>query len=125
MEAILDLYIAVRSNFPEITAKADREHVRLWGELDAEFACSWFTSLANALNAEMCKGTNPERHAKLFAFISSSLENGSNEIHSCIDVSFTENLFWQVPAEKAAPYWQVLPEPLKDFYIGFHHRVPL
>jgi len=74
MEAPLDLYNLVRLNFPEITAKADREYIRLWGELDSEFAYSWFGSLANALNAEMCKGTNYESHTKLFIFISNSLE---------------------------------------------------
>lgn len=104
MEATLDLYNAVRSTFPEITAKADREHIRYWGELDSEFAYSWFQSLANTLNAEMCKGTNHENYSGLFIFISNNLENCTKEIHTCIDVSFTENLFWQVPGEKAAPY---------------------
>jgi hypothetical protein len=125
MEATLDLYNSVRTNFPDITAKADREHIRYWGELDPEFAYSWFQSLANALNAEMCKGTNHENHSKLFAFISGSLENCTKEIYTCIDVSFTENLFWQVPSEKAAPYWHALPEPLKELYLGFHRRAPL
>ncbi|MFV9657321.1 hypothetical protein ACNFCK_20740 [Pseudomonas sp. NY15366] len=125
MEATLDLYNCVRSNFPEITAKADREHIRLWSELDPEFAYSWFGSLANALNSEMCKGTNHGSHSELFIFISNSLENCTKEIHKCIDVSFTENLFWQVPSEKAAPYWHALPEPLKELYLGFHRRAPL
>jgi hypothetical protein len=125
MEAVLDLYNSVRSNFPDITAKADREHIRYWGELDPEFAYSWFQSLANALNAEMCKGTDHENHSRLFTFISNSLENCTKEIYTCIDVSFTENLFWQVPGEKAALYWHALPEPLKELYLGFHRREPL
>lgn len=125
MEAILDLYNSVRSHFPEITAKADREHVRLWGELDPEFAYSWFQSLANALNTEMCKVINPTSYAALFIFISNNLNNCTKEIHTCIDVSFTENLFWQVPGEKAAPYWHALPDPLKELYLGFHRRAPL
>ena len=125
MEAVLDLYNSVRSNFPDIAAKADREHIRYWGELDPEFAYSWFQSLANALNVEMRKGTSYENYSKLFTFISNSLVNCTKEIYICIDVSFTENLFWQVPGEKAAPYWQALPEPIKELYLGFHRRAPL
>ena len=125
METVLDLYNAVRDRFPEITAKADREHIKYWGELDPEFAYSWFESLANALNEEMSIEADCRAHEELLAFISRTLQGCSKEMHTCIDVSFVENLFWRVPGFKAEPYWRVLPEPLKVLYLGFHSRAPL
>lgn len=124
METVLDLYNAVRDRFPEITAKADREHIKYWGELDPEFAYSWFHSLANALNGEMSRETDCRAHEELMVFISGALQGCSKEIHTCIDVSFVENLFWQVPGIKAEPHWNALPEALQELYLGFHNRAP-
>jgi len=40
-------------------------------------------------------------------------------------VSFTENLFWNVPPDNAEQYWSLLPQRLKDLYVAFHQRSPL
>lgn len=44
--------------FPSISAKADAEYIRQWGEFtdDVYYSYSWFEALANALNKEMCNG---------------------------------------------------------------------
>ncbi|MDF3197029.1 hypothetical protein [Pseudomonas sp. 1928-m] len=125
METIVDLYNVVRDRYPEITEAADRVHVKMWGELDPEFAYSWFESLANALNGDMNKGINASNHMKLFSFFNQALQGCSPEIKNCIDVAFVENLFWQVPSAKAEPYWAKLPASLKELYMGFHNRAPL
>lgn len=125
METVLELYQAVRDKFPELTIKADREHKKTWGEPDPEFSYSWFHSLADALNSEMNRGVPYSTYATVFSFINGVLPGCSQEIFKCIDVSFVENLFWQVPRAKAGPYWQEMPNPLKELYVGFHHRTPL
>ena len=125
METILELYQAVRERFPEITTKADKEHINYWGNIDPEFAYSWFESLSKALNSEMLKGVSFKSHESLFSLITQSLAGCGKEVHTSIDVAFVENLFWQVPGPKAEPYWQELPGPLKELYVGFHHRTPL
>jgi hypothetical protein len=125
MESVVDLYNAVRDRYPEITETADRIHVNMWGELDPEFAYSWFESLANALNSDMHKGINASNHMKLFSFLNQTLQGSGPEIKNCIDVAFVENLFWQVPSDKSEPYWAKLPASLKELYIGFHGRAPL
>lgn len=125
METIMELYQAVRERFPEITATADKEHINYWGSLDPEFAYSWFESLAKALNNEMLKGISFKTYEPLFSFINMALVGCGSKVHTCIDVAFVENLFWQVPGSKAEPYWQELPQPLKELYVGFHHRTPL
>ena len=95
------------------------------GNLDPDFAYSWFESLAKALNSEMLKGISLKTHEPVFNFINQALVGCSKEVRTCIDVAFVENLFWQVPSLKAELYWQELPQPLKELYVGFHHRTPL
>lgn len=124
MEKVIELYYAVRNQFPEITTKADREHIKIWDEIDPEYAYSWFHSLANALNAEMAKAVDYNTHDKLFTFISDVSTDCSNEVYNCIDVSFVENLFWQIPETQAKLYWHKLPKPLKELYLTFYHHDP-
>jgi len=124
VETLLDLYRHVREAYPSITKSADRIHLYVWDELSPELAHSWFESLANALNQEMRAGVAYETHKALFEFLSKSLSGASDDIYGCIDVAFVENLFWQVPSQEAAPYWQPLPEPLKHLYLEFHRREP-
>ena len=38
---LLEFYNETRQKFPEVTEKADKEHIRLWGEVDPKFAYSW------------------------------------------------------------------------------------
>ena len=119
------LYLEVRQRFPGITEKADRRHLEDWHELDHENSYSWFQSLANALNAEMARDVEHKVHRDLFDFIAAALVGASEDAYRCIDVSFVENLFWQVPGRKSQPYWQKLPEPLRLLYLEFHGRAPL
>ena len=122
---VIDLYHLARETLAEIVPQADREHIRIFGEVDEEFAYSWFESLAKAVNRRMVKGEPPLKNSYIFRLMSVQYSQGDDEVRKCIDTAFTENLFWEVPAEKVAPYWQVLPTNLKELYIGFHHRTPL
>lgn len=122
-----DFCKSVKRKFPDISAKADKEYARLWGDFtDTEYySYSWFEALANVLNGEMRKETPPEDYSDIFGIISGSFESGGPEIKKAIDVAFVENLFWQVPEVNSESYWEVLPQNLKDLYVGFHHRTPL
>ncbi len=60
---VLAFYNETRERFPELTAKADWEHIKYWGELDQEFAYSWFESLAKALNEEMSRNIPAKKYA--------------------------------------------------------------
>jgi len=124
MKTAVELRDAVKSRFPVIAAQADVMHIKQWDSLDPQFAYSWFESLAKALNAEMLVSVDYKTHAPLFNFISTLLSACSKEVFTCIDVAFVENLFWQVSGAKAMFYWQDLPDPLKELYIGFHGRPP-
>ena len=124
VETVLNLYEAVREKFPTIRERADKIDVRQWGELDPEFAYSWFESLASALNGEMSKQVDFSVHEPLFRYISGVFPSAGESVRKCIDVAFVENLFWQVPSAKCAPYWERLPATLRELYLGFHRRKP-
>lgn len=124
VETVIDLFNAIRGEFPSIYEQADEFHVRLFGDVDPEFAYSWFESLANALNAEMSREAEARIHAPLFNYVSSLFATASPSVRNCIDVAFVENLFWQIPHVKCAPYWRQLPSPLQRLYLDFHHREP-
>lgn len=87
IDAIPDLYRAVRSAFPEMAAKADRDYFEQWGERLPEDEYSWFQSLANALNAQMRQRVAAADHRALFEFINRALRDCSAEVARCIDVS--------------------------------------
>lgn len=122
--SVLDLYEECRKTFPEITQKADVEHIQQWGELSKEFAYSWFENLANAINREMLNEIPAKEYKDLFEFMRSQFMFGEEKVKNCIDVAFTENLFWNVPKDKANDYWVLFPDILKDLYVNFHHRKP-
>lgn len=118
---------SIKEQYPAISAKADIEYARQWDDdTESEFySYTWFHALANAINAEMRKGAPVGEYIGLFESISAKFSVGDEDIRKCIDVSFVENLFWQVSAEKSAIYWNALPEKLRALYVGFHHQTPL
>ncbi len=125
MISVISMYNEFRVVFPELTEKVDKQHFRLWGDIEAEFTHSWFESLANSLNDEMSKGAPVKNYIAVYEFIRKQYHSGDTEIKNCVDVCFTENLFWQVDAKKAEPYWNALPEILKQLYIAFHRSKPV
>ena len=125
MKTALDLQNVMRSRFPEISQKADLLHIERWDSQDPIYAFSWFESLADSLNSEMVAGVPYAAYRQLFQFLSDAFPQGTDEVRGCIDVAFTENLFWRVEPSKTEPYWSPLPQALKDLYVAFHQRAPL
>ncbi|WP_431478581.1 DUF7674 family protein [Massilia eburnea] len=119
-------YLAARERFPALAQKADRKYLKYWNEqpLAAE-PYSWFESAANALNDDMQREDSLVECSQFFEFVTNVFASASEEVRQCIDVSFVENLFWQVPPAKAAAYWSKLPPPLQTLYLGFHNKPPI
>lgn len=125
MDAVVDLYQRVREKFPPISLSADRHFQKRWGDsLDVGIEYAWFEALADALNAEMQREVPYAIHGPLFQFIEGAFLQGADPVRKCIDVSFVENLFWQVPSRKCEPYWKQLPPNLRQLYTEFHRRDP-
>ena len=123
---IESLYKEILDKYPNISSKANDELEKTWPGTDEEFYIyTWFEALARVLNNEMQKEIPPSNHESLLKLIASSFLAGDENLKKTIDVAFTENLYWQVYPEKAAPYWEVMPEVLKKLYVDFHHKNPL
>lgn len=119
-------YLAVRERFPILAQKADRKYIKDWDMQPSEGdAYIWFRFVANALNDEMRRGAFFPEGAEAFIFIADAFASAGEEVKQCIDVSFVENLFWQVPPAKAAAYWKNLPPQLQELYLGFHSTPPI
>jgi hypothetical protein len=125
METVKELFDATRMQFPELAEKTDSLHMQRYVDDELELYFLWFECLADVLNAEMTTGLSYDSYAKFFDFIRDQLAAGSREIHDCIDVALVENLFFDVKAAHAKPYWDKLPKPLKELYLGFHGQPPL
>lgn len=119
-----ELFAEVHGSYPAISEVADRHYQRLFGTETPVYAYSWFESLAIALNLEMSRGVDPKAHRGLLVRLARA-SNSSEEVFRCLDVAFVENLFWQVPVAKAAPYWAHLPSRFKTLYEAFHRRTPV
>ena len=119
------MYNDFRKRFPEETAKSDVEHIRYWGEIDPEYAYSWFESLAKAMNQDMENSIPSTEYKEILEFLRKRFVSGDEEEKKCLDVSFVENLFWRVSVGNAKPYWNSLPEIFKKLYKDFHRREPI
>jgi hypothetical protein len=126
METVSELYHRVRELFPQVSQSADACHRKRWGAttLPSGVEYSWFEALAEALNADMRQDVPYMTHDGLFRFIEGSFSQGAESVRDCIDVAFVECLFWHVPGQNCASYWQRLPHPLKRLYTEFHHHEP-
>lgn len=126
MDTTASFYLTAREEFPSLARMADRHYLKYWGEQPSgEAASSWFESAANALNEEMKRGACLGECAQFFIFVAQAFGSASDEVKRCIDVSFVENLFWQVSPAKAAAYWKKLPPVLQALYVEFHHKPPV
>ena len=121
---VQEMFDEFRSKFPDITEKADAEHIPLWDKPTPQFAFEWFESLAKAINREIAHEIPVTVYQPVFEYLRLQYLMGDDAAKECIDVSFVENLFWQIKSEKVELYWQALPSLLQDLYIKFHGCAP-
>ena len=123
--SVEDLYIDFRSLYGAITSATDIKHEKMWDSTEHEVKAVWFDSLANVINDRMGKTEHEEEISEIFNYLEMKYRTGSDEVKSCIDVCFVENLFWEVPRKRAGLAWANLPMNLKDLYLDFHSRKPV
>jgi hypothetical protein len=126
METNAEFYRYAHVRLPDMAQKTDRHYARYWFESPCEsHANSWFGSAAEVLNLEMRNGADLRQVRAVFVFIERAFVSGSPEVKNCIDVSFVENLFWEVPPSLLGQYWRVLPPVLRKLYLDFHGHAPV
>ena len=120
-----DLFESFRKTFPAIAEGTDVLHHQTWDVFEPGSEYLWFESLAKYLNATMNKELSVRTAGDVFEFMRHHYHTGGSAVRDCIDTSFVENLFWQVPGEISEKYWQRLPNVLQERYIAFHGRAPV
>ena len=115
----------IKSQFPEISAKAEKEYLSFWGDVGPDFySYTWFEALARVINFQMNKGAQPEEFKLLFSSISTGFLSGAEDVKKAIDVAFVENLFWSVSSKASELHWNHFPDVLKKLYLDFHGKRP-
>lgn len=122
--SVLGMYYDFRKRFPEMTQAADARHIKVWDSVDDETAYSWFESLAGAINDQMGASEEVTNLSSIFSYFDELLRGSDKKIKNCIDVSFVENLFWEVQPSSAANAWDAMPHSMQQLYVRFHGRQP-
>ena len=119
-------------NFYELTSKefildaqhADKIYDEMGFDKEDEAYYIWFESFAQITNIFMNQEST-DNVLKHFSFFLYHLENGTDVINHCIDVSYIENLFDSLDKETSKYYWLLLPQKMQTLYIGFHGVTPM
>ncbi|MFL4470341.1 hypothetical protein ACERZ8_10815 [Tateyamaria armeniaca] len=122
--SVLEMYHDFRKRFPEMTQVTDARHIKVWDSVDDETAFSWFESLAGAINDQMGAAKKGTDLTSVFSFFERELQGSDMEVKNCIDVSFVENLFWEVQPISAAKAWDAMPNSMRQMYLSFHGQPP-
>lgn len=122
--SVLEMYHDFRKRFPEMAQAADTRHVKIWDSVDDETAYSWFESLAGAINDQISAAEKDTDLLSVFSFFDKQLQGSDTEVKNCIDVSFVENLFWQLRPSSVADAWDAMPNSLRQLYLKFHGQPP-
>lgn len=106
----------IRSYFPAASEKTDESMIRMGFEDESEAYGIWVEAFANETNSLMRerRQTEVEKH---LIFFERQFDMGSDSVKSCIDVSYVENLMWDLEIEDKKWAWSLFPENLKLLYI--------
>jgi hypothetical protein len=108
---------SIRQALPDAAAKTD-EIMRGRGfdsEEDAEFI--WVEALADVTNMYI-RRRNQEEVERELSFFSKQWDRGTDIVRNCIDVSYVENLLWDLASEDKEWAWPQIPENLQKLYVA-------
>jgi hypothetical protein len=107
----------IRSYFPDASEKTDESMIRMGFEHEDEaYYYTWVEAFANETNSLMRERRQTEVEKHLIFFVR-QFDMGSDSVKSCIDVSYVENLMWDLDIEDKKWAWLLFPENLKLLYI--------
>jgi hypothetical protein len=105
-----------RSCFPNAARKTDEKMKNMGFDNEDKAYFTWIESFADITNALIHERMQVEVEKHLI-FFSQQFEIGSESVKNCIDVSYVENLMWNLDSEDKTWAWSLIPENLKSVYI--------
>ncbi len=122
-DEIKNLVHSIRESLPEAADLANTFFKERGFDIKDEFDIEdelhylWVEALADATNS-FIKQNRMEEVKTLLQFMSSKLNEGSAPVKNCLDVSYIENLMWDLDEEDQKRAWPLFPENLKALYIA-------
>lgn len=107
----------LRNDFPDACRKTDEMMNKLGFEDEDDAYFIWLETFADITNELIHQRLQTEVEAHL-NFFSRQFEIGSESIKNYIDVSYTENLMWNLDTEDKKWAWRLFPENIKNLYIN-------
>lgn len=83
---------------------------------DGEFYYLWVEAFADTTN-QLIRERNEQEFQKHLVFFSKQLDRGNDLIKKCIDVSYVENLMWNLENKDKKWAWPQIPKNLKRLYL--------
>lgn len=109
---------AIRNALPEAAQKTDHMMRGRGWDSDEGAEYIWVEALADVTNMYVRRRDQQEveKHLRFFAV---ELDRRSDAVKNCIDVSYVENLMWDLKREDKAWFWPRIPENLRKLYVAF------
>ncbi|MBW1783419.1 MAG: hypothetical protein JRL30_22085 [Deltaproteobacteria bacterium] len=114
---IRDFLKAIRRALPNAAAKTDKIMHERGYESEEDSEHLWVEALADVTNAHIQQRNQKEVKTQL-RFFSEQFDRGPDAVKNCIDVSYVENLMWNLPPEDKKWVWPQIPENLQHLYIA-------
>ena len=84
---------------------------------DIEGEYLWLEALAEVTNMHSHRHNEEEVQEEL-RFFSRQYDRGDDTVRNCIDVSYVENLMWNLDSGDKKWLWAQIPENLKSLYVA-------
>lgn len=114
---IRDFLRAIRLALPDAAVRTDEimcEH-GLDSHENAEYL--WVEALADVTNRQI-RQRNQKKVTTQLLFLSEQFEHGTDTVKNCIEVSYVENLMWNLNSEDKKWAWPQIPENFQRLYIA-------
>jgi len=112
-----EFVLSIRKELPLESDLTDQKMLERGFDLEDELHHLWVEQLADVTN-EFLRQKNFEEATKQLNFFASSYNSGNYHVKNCIDVSYAENLMWNLEPKDKKQAWLVIPRELKALYIA-------
>jgi len=106
----------IRRALPDAAAETDDIMRKRGFDSEADAGSLWVEALADVTN--MCiRRRDQDDVRKQLDFFSKQLDQGTDTVKNYIDVSYVENLMWDLAPKDKKWVWPLIPENLKTLYV--------
>ena len=106
----------IRRALPDAAAETDDIMRKRGFDSEADAGYLWVEAFADVTN--MCiRRRDQDEVRKQLDFFSKQLDQGTDTVKNYIDVSYVENLMWDLAPKDKKWVWPLIPENLKKLYV--------